>query len=103
MAFSITWTLCSRTSEVIPVPQPVTSRGGRPVITAVIAADGVVLPIPMSPQASRSRPRSISSWTTRAPSSKAATACSRVIAGPTVKSAVPQAIFPWTNPSVGVL
>ena len=76
-------------SPSTPVPRPVTVSGAAPVIAAVIALAAVVLPMPMSPVATRSAPASIASITSRAPCSIAASACSRVMAGPRVMFAVP--------------
>ena len=59
------------------------------MIAAVIALAAVVLPMPISPVASRSAPASIASSANPAPVSIARIACSRLIAGPPAMFAVP--------------
>ena len=82
-------TLRRQPSSSTPVPRPVTSSAAAPVMAAVIALAAVVLPMPMSPVATRSAPPSIASMTRRAPASIAASACARLMAGPRVMFAVP--------------
>ena len=72
----------------MPVPLPVTSFTGLPVITAVIALEAVVLAMPISPVAAISIffPNSSN---TRMPFSMDFIACRRVIAGPCAIFLVP--------------
>ena len=77
----------------IPVPRPVTCAAGCPVSAAIRQAEGVVLPIPMSPVATASYPASTRSSATSMPTPMASSACSRVMAGPTERSAVPARTF----------
>ena len=56
---------------------------------AIRQAEAVVFAMPMSPVTSRSTPAATSSVTTPSPASSALAASSRVIAGPSVRSAVP--------------
>ena len=72
-----------------PVPGPVTRAGGAPVMAAVTALAAVVLPMPRSPVAIRSAPAAAASAASAAPAATQCCACSRVIAGPRLRSAVP--------------
>ena len=80
--------IASRTAAVLrihvassmPVPRPTTRAGSTSASSPTSAAAGVVFPIPMSPAISRSAPSSISSSATAAPSRRAATHSSRVMA-----------------------
>ena len=91
-ASSITDTFRRTASASRPVPRPVTSAGGRPVSAATSALAAVVFPMPISPTAIVSIPPAISSSTIRRPTSMAASASSRRMAGSTVMSRVPAAI-----------
>ncbi len=93
-------TLRAMPASSTPVPRPVTLATGRPLSAATIADDGVVLPIPMSPVATRSSPASISASTTSTPACSAAAPAPALIAGPRVRSAVPQATLRCTSPGV---
>ena len=84
-----TSTLRRNVASSMPVPRPVTSSGGAPVNTAASALDAVVLPMPMSPMPIIPTPSRASASARTAPVDSAASACSRVIAGPRVKLAVP--------------
>ena len=72
------------------------SSAGLPSSTAATAEEVVVLPMPISPVASRRTPRPRSSRATSTPVRTARTASSLVMAGPRVISAVPRRIFLWT-------
>ena len=80
--------IASRTAAVLrihvmssmPVPRPTTFAGSTSASSPTRAAAGVVFPIPMSPAISRSAPASTSSSAIRAPSRRAATHSSRVMA-----------------------
>ncbi len=72
----------------MPVPRPVRAATGSPHKAASTAVEGVVLAMPMSPVPNRSV-SSASDWATSMPASMAATACSRVMAGPRAMLAVP--------------
>ena len=64
----------------------------------ISAADAVVLAIPMSPVTRHRLPAATRSRATSSPATSAATACSRLIAGPSVKSAVPRATLRGSSP-----
>ncbi len=68
---------------------------------AMIAADGVVFPIPISPVAASCTPRPSSSSNTSIPAWTASRAWRRDMAGPAVISWVPGATFLHTNRSRG--
>ena len=70
------------------MPRPVTSAGSRPISAAVSALAAVVLPMPISPTATTSTPRSSSPRATAWPLAIARSASARVIAGPSVMSLV---------------
>jgi hypothetical protein len=74
----------------MPVPRPVTSAASRRVKCAISAADGVVLPMPMSPVTRQAAPAATSSLATSAPTSSAALASAVVIASPVAMSPVPR-------------
>ena len=74
--------LASRPASSTPVPRPVTAATSAPVIAAVMAADGVVLPMPMSPPAMRFAPASACSLAALMPISRQRMASSRLMAGP---------------------
>ena len=82
-----------------PAPRPVIRSTGSPKSTAATALDVVVLPMPISPVASSEKPASRASRTSAMPVSMANSACSRVMAGPCVKSAVPSAMRLSSTPS----
>ena len=84
-----------------PAPRPVIPSTGWPSSTAATALDVVVLPMPISPVASRPTPAFFCSCTSRMPLPMASTACSRLIAGPRVKSAVPGAMRQSRTPGTG--
>ena len=69
------------------------------------AAEGVVLPMPMSPVTSSLAPRSSASRATSAPTLSAARASSVLMAGPSARFAVPwrtlRARSPWASPGIG--
>ena len=98
IAFFITATLFARASSSIPVPLPVTSSGRPFVITEVMALEGVVLPIPMSPVPTMSMPEANSSSNTSIPASIARIASFLVIAGPRAMFFVPKATFLFFTP-----
>ena len=77
-----------------PVPRPTPSRSrATPVTTAPMAADGVVLPMPISPVPMISTPLSKSWEASSKPVRIAVSASCLVMAGPLTKLAVPLAIF----------
>ena len=80
-------------SSSIPVPLPTISSRLLPVTTVPIAADGVVLPIPISPVPRISTPLLKNSAARLNPVKIAFSASWRVMAGPFVKFAVPFAIL----------
>ena len=85
----------------MPVPWPVTAAGSRPVNAQMSAADAVVLAMPMSPVSRHRLPAATRSRAISTPTMIAAWACSRVSAGPAVKSAVPWAILRGSSPGTG--
>ena len=93
MLSSMTWILCASRASSIPVPRPVSSVTGRPVASAAIAVDGVVLPMPMSPVPSIRTPSAARLRAMAAPRSMHRSACSLVIAGPLRMLAVPWPTF----------
>ena len=92
-AFCTTAVLRRSSSGERPVPCPVVSPGGTPAAAAVIAADAVVLPMPISPVAMRSAPAAAVSAAKLIPASRHCPACSRDIAGPALMSSVPGPIL----------
>lgn len=95
-----TSTLRAWVSSLIPVPRPVTSAGSTPVKTEIRAADTVVFAMPISPVRSALLPAATRSRAVSMPTSMAATASSRVIAGPVDRSAVPGRILRGSRPGV---
>ena len=85
----MTATLRSSPASSRPAPRPVTRAGSVPVIAAQIADAELVLPIPMSPPATRCAPRPARSSATATPFDIDNSACSRLIAGSRAKFAVP--------------
>ena len=85
----------------IPVPRPVAAAGSAPVKAQISAADAVVFAMPMSPVTRQRLPAATRSRAISRPTVSAAVACSRVIAGPSVKSAVPGAILRGSSPGTG--
>ncbi len=65
------------------------------------AADGVVLPMPMSPVTRQRAPKATSSAATAAPASRAARVSARVMAGPTARSPVPRRTLACRRPGAG--
>ena len=80
---------CASSSGVRPVPAPVVSCGGAPVMADTMALEGVVLPMPISPVAMRSAPACAASCASATPARTHSSACARDIAGPCAMSAVP--------------
>src|SRR5439155_26587267 len=64
--------LCRQVPSPTPVPRPVTRSTGKPVMAATTADAGVVLPMPISPQAHRLQPSFASRATTSSPTPIAA-------------------------------
>ena len=83
----------------MPVPLPVTAGAAWPVKAAMRAADGVVLPIPMSPVTRHRAPFSTRSAAMSAPTPSAVVVSSGVIAGSSARFAVPGRTFARTSPS----
>ncbi|MBA7712130.1 hypothetical protein ES703_121100 [subsurface metagenome] len=100
-AASIILTFDANCSSPIPVPLPVILATRSPVMTAHMAALGVVLPIPMSPTPTMSSPLATSSFITSMPASIARSASSRLIAAPLAILPVPEAIFLETSKGWG--
>ena len=94
----MTATLRASVTSSMPVPRPVTAAGARPVSAAIRAAAGVVLPMPISPVTRQRAPSATSIAATSAPASSAAAAWSTVMAGPSVRSAVPAATLRSSSP-----
>ena len=69
-----------------------------PEKAAMMADDGVVLPIPISPVPRSATPSDFASRASVMPASRAATASSRVMAGPLARFFVPRAIFRSIRP-----
>ena len=86
-------------SEGMPEPMPVTSSTDAPVSTAAMAEEGEVLPMPISPAASRVTPRAASSRAMSMPTCTQANASSRVMAGPSLKSRAACMTLRRTSPS----
>ena len=63
-----------------------------------VAEDGVVLPMPISPAATMSSPLAFSSRSMSMPTCRHSRACSRVMAGPLLKSLAPCMTFLLTRP-----
>ena len=78
---------------------PVTSATDAPVSTAAMAEEGEVLPMPISPAASRVTPRAASSRAMSMPACRQASASSRVMAGPSLKSRAACMTLRRTRPS----
>ena len=87
------WHFLAKASSSTPVPRPVIRSTGWPVITAPMALEGEVLPMPISPVPSSSAPCSKRSAAASYPAVTDCSACSRVMAAPRVKSIVPLATF----------
>ena len=85
----MTATFRSSPASSSPAPRPVTCAGSVPVMAAQIADAELVLPMPMSPPATRCAPRLARSSATSAPFEIDRRACSRLIAGSRAKFAVP--------------
>ena len=85
-------------SDGMPEPMPVTSSTDAPVSTAAIAEEGEVLPMPISPAASRVTPRAASSRAMSMPTCTQANASSRVMAGPSLKSRAAWTTLRRTSP-----
>ena len=83
-------TLRRSPSSERPAPRPVISTGARPSSTLATALAVVVLPMPISPVASRRTPPAHSSRAVSTPVRTACTASPRLMAGPWVMSAVPR-------------
>ncbi len=88
-AASTSATLTGRRSSGRPAPGPTTFVAATPQMAAMRHADGVVLPIPMSPATRRSAPPSTHRWAASRPTASAARASSTVMAGPRAMLAVP--------------
>ena len=89
--------LC-RPALLSPAPLPVISVMGRSSSTDRMALLVVVLPMPISPVAIRLYPCCFNSPTICIPYRMASAACSRLMAGPCVMSAVPFAILWMRRP-----
>ena len=98
MALRITAIFRSSPSSDRPAPRPVTSSTRRPSSTAVTAAAVVVLPMPISPAANRRYPLPLSSSASVMPVTTAATASSRVMAGPLAMLLVPRVTWRRSRP-----
>ena len=72
-----------------PAPRPQSASGSQPSRTAATAAAVVVLPMPISPTASRRSPAAARSMASSAPLRMARRQSSRLMAGPRLISAVP--------------
>ena len=97
----MTVTLCTRPASDRPAPRPAVTEGGRSSSTLVTAAVVVVLPMPISPAASRAISWSSSSMAICAPAIRAVWASSRLMAGPFVMSAVPGRTDKSRTPGTG--
>ena len=94
-------TLRASPSSERPAPRPVIRSTGWPSSTLATALEVVVLPMPISPVAIRQQPSAASSRARLIPLPMASTACSRRMAGPRVKSAVPAAMRQSRTPGTG--
>ena len=95
---SMSFIFLRMTSPLTPEPRPVTVSTGVPVSTATMAEEGVVLPMPISPAATMSSPLFFSSRAMSMPTCRHSRACSRVMAGPLLKSLAPCMTFLLTSP-----
>ena len=91
---------CTRPFSSSPAPRPVTAATGWAHSTAVSAAQGVVLPMPMSPGMSRSIPSPMSWAAVSAPTAMARRAWSKLMAGSWARFLVPLATLAWISPGV---
>ena len=94
-------TLRRSPSSERPAPRPVISTGARPSSTLATALAVVVLPMPISPVASRRTPFSFCVRTSSAPAKTACSAWARVMAGPCVISPVPLPMRRASTPDCG--
>ena len=91
--------LSASAASEMPVPRPVTSPTERPVMAAMSAADGVVLPMPISPVTRQSAPSATSCSAIKAPTSSAASASAVLMAGSVVRLPVPERTLAERKPA----
>ena len=98
MPVSMAAILRARPASERPAPRPVMRETGCPSSTAATALEVVVLPMPISPVASRRLPFAFWARTSATPLPMASTASARDMAGPQVKSCVPSAMRQSSTP-----